>query len=166
MKLILEIRNVGSARSWTEESDAENLVLPADVGRRLTQDRIRVTTQEEADAYGRNVVMAYNDTLRPHEVARVFVSAVLQADAEPAEARPARVDDGRRNIVPGVCPDCHGIDDDMPNCIRCEGTGCICERCGESCDPGEEYCDDCQEEWEDEDADTDGTDSTEEAGGG
>lgn len=148
MKLILEIRNAGSAASWTEEFEAENLVRPGDVGRRYKQEQMQVTTQEEADAYGRNLVMAYNSTLRPLDAARVFVSAVLQPDAEPTEARPARADDGRRNIVPGVCPDCHGIDDNMPNCIRCDGTGCICERCGESCAPGESYCDDCQDEWD------------------
>lgn len=164
MKLILEIRNIGSAQSWKEDFDADQLMRPDSIGKRAAKKDVRVTTQAEAESYGRALVDAFNSSRQRHvlEPAREFVGAELKAEPEPQERR---ADDGRRNIVPGVCPECHGIDDAMPDCIRCDGTGCICERCGESCDPGESYCDDCRDEWEDEDADTDGTDSTEEESG-
>jgi hypothetical protein len=44
-----------------------------------------------------------------------------------------------------ICHDCKGIDDNMPNCFRCDGTGSLCDTCGESCEPGSDECDGCAE---------------------
>lgn len=40
-----------------------------------------------------------------------------------------------------ICPDCL---DNGSLCLRCDGTGHLCDTCGESADPGAALCDDCQ----------------------
>lgn len=47
------------------------------------------------------------------------------------------------------CPDCEGKD---KKCIRCNGSGYICNVCGEATDDGSDICDECEEE-EDDDED-------------
>ena len=74
-KLVLRMRMDNRDEEYDEQFDPTTLTDPRDVGRRrYKHDPRTVATLEEGEAWGRELLAAFNRTCKPGESSRSFVS--------------------------------------------------------------------------------------------
>jgi len=76
MKLTLKVKTVGTITGWIEEYDSDEVTDPSSMNRRRTS-AMSVSTQEDAEKWGRDIVDSYNAGVRQGQMKREFISVTL-----------------------------------------------------------------------------------------
>ncbi len=79
-KVIITIRS-GKEEPWKETYDADNLIDPRFLGKRLAE-RVAVSNEAEANTWATRLISAFNHTRRPGEPERSVVEVQFEVTAD------------------------------------------------------------------------------------